>query len=246
MYKTLKSFSDAFYRRLCRAALFFLCVCAVFCAASPLNAVASQNVQFAQNVQPVQNGYESIVDGVAAAYVGKSVPGACVIIAEHGTVVFSKCYGYANLDTKQRIQSDTDFFEWGSITKTLVWVSALQLEEKGLLDLSADIRRYLPDKFLRNLRYDAPITMLNLMNHTAGFEEYLIDFRYLNKQPVKPLADVLSAHQPAQVFKPGSVSAYSNWGAALAGFIVERISGQSFDEYVNEHILRRSVYRMRS
>ena len=218
MYKTLRSLSDVF-RRLCRVAIFFLCLCAA-----------------AQDVQPVKSGYESIVDGVAASYVGKSVPGACIIIAEHGTAVFSKCYGYANLDTQQRILPDTDFFEWGSITKTLVWVSALQLEEKGLLDLNADIRRYLPDNFLRNLRYDAPITMLDLMNHTAGFEEYLIDFRYLNEQPVKPLADILSAHQPTQVFEPGSMSAYSNWGAALAGFIVERVSGQTFDEYVYELI----------
>ena len=218
MYKTLRSLSDVF-RRLCRVAIFFLCLCAA-----------------AQDVQPVKSGYESIVDGVAASYVGKSVPGACIIIAEHGTAVFSKCYGYANLDTQQRIRPDTDFFEWGSITKTLVWVSALQLEEKGLLDLNADIRRYLPENFLRNIRYDASITILDLMNHTAGFEEYLIDFRYLNEQPVKPLADILSAHQPAQVFEPGSVSAYSNWGAALAGFIVERVSGQSFDEYVSEHI----------
>lgn len=232
MYKTLRSLSNTF-RRLCRAAVFFLCLCAGFCTAASLYAAAAQN---AQDVQPVQNVYENIVDGVAASYVGKSVPGACIIIAEHGTAVFSKCYGYANLDTQQRIRPDTDFFEWGSITKTLVWVSALQLEEKGMLDLNADIRRYLPDNFLRNLRYDAPITMLDLMNHTAGFEEYLIDFRYLNEQPVKPLADILSAHQPAQVFEPGSVSAYSNWGAALAGFIVERISGQSFDEYVAEHI----------
>ena len=233
MYKTVWSFSDAFCRLLCRAAVFFLCLCAGFCTAAPLYAAAAQN---AQDVQPLQNGYENIVDGVAASYVGKNIPGACVIITEHGTVVFSKCYGYANLDSQQRIRPDTDFFEWGSITKTLVWVSALQLEEGGLLDLNADIRRYLPDNFLRNLRYDAPITMLDLMNHTAGFEEYLIDFRYLNEQPVKPLIDILSARQPAQVFEPGSVSAYSNWGAALAGFIVERVSGQSFDEYVAKHI----------
>ena len=233
MYKTVRSFSDAFCRLLCRAAVFFLCLCAGFCTAASLYAAAAQN---AQDVQPLQNGYENIVDGVAASYVGKSVSGACVIIAEHGTVVFSKCYGYANLDTQQRIRPDTDFFEWGSVTKTLVWVSALQLEEKGLLDLNADIRRYLPDKFLHNIRYDAPITMLDLMNHTAGFEEYLIDFRYLNEQPIKSLTAVLSARQPAQVFEPGSVSAYSNWGAALAGFIVERVSGQSFDEYVAKHI----------
>jgi|GEM_PF-508047 len=218
---------------LCHAAVFFLYLCAGFCTAASLYAAAAQNTQ---DVQPLQNGYENIVDGVAASYVGKNIPGACVIIAEHGTVVFSKCYGYANLDSQQRIRPDTDFFEWGSITKTLVWVSALQLEERDLLDLNADIRRYLPDNFLRNLRYDAPITMLDLMNHTAGFEEYLIDFRYLNEQPVKPLAQLLSARQPAQVFEPGSVSAYSNWGAALAGFIVERVSGQSFDEYVAKHI----------
>ncbi|MFC2601513.1 MAG: hypothetical protein ACFNX1_10175, partial [Treponema lecithinolyticum] len=112
MYKTLRSLSNTF-RRLCRAAVFFLCLCAGFCTAASLYAAAAQN---AQDIQPVQNGYENIVDGVAASCVGKSVPGACVIIAEHGTVVFSKCYGYANLGTQQRIRPDTDFFEWGSIT----------------------------------------------------------------------------------------------------------------------------------
>lgn len=76
------------------------------------------------------------------------------------------------------------------------------------------------------------------MNHTAGFEEQLINLRYFESDKEFTLAEVLSSHQPEQVFSPDKVSAYSNWGAALAAFIVERVSGQNYKEYVNEHILK--------
>lgn len=129
-------------------------------------------------------------------------------------------------------------FEGGSISKTFIWVSAMQLSEEGKIDLNADIRNYLPKGFLKNLHYDTPITMRHLMNHTAGFEEQLINLRYFERDKEFTLAEVLSSHQPEQVFSPGKVSAYSNWGAALAAFIVERASGQNYKEYVNEHILK--------
>ena len=114
----------------------------------------------------------------------------------------------------------------------------MQLSEEGKIDLNADIRNYLPKGFLKNLRYDTPVTMRHLMNHTAGFEEQLINLRYFESDKEFTLAEVLSSHQPEQVFPPGKVSAYSNWGAALAALIVERVSGQNYKEYINEHILK--------
>ena len=89
----------------------------------------------------------------------------------------------------------------------------MQLNEEGKIDLDADIRNYLPKGFLKNLHYDTPITMRHLMNHTAGFEEQLINLRYFESDKEFILAEVLSSHQPEQVFSPGKVSAYSNWGA---------------------------------
>lgn len=190
---------------------------------------------FASEAPPA---YECIIDQVAEAYVGKSVPGACVIISEHGEIVFSKAYGYADLENNIPMDPENTVFEWGSISKTFIWVSVMQLTEEGKIDLNADIRNYLPKDFLKNLHYHKPVTMLHLMNHTAGFEEQLINLRYFKKEQELPLAEVLSSHQPEQIFSPGEISAYSNWGAALAGFIVERVSGQNYKEYVNEHILK--------
>ena len=136
------------------------------------------------------------------------------------------------------MDTENTVFEWGSISKTFIWVSVMQLKEEGKIDLYADIRSYLPEGFLKNLHYDKPVTMLHLMNHTAGFEEQLLDLRYFENDEELPLSEVLSAYQPEQVFLPGEVSAYSNWGAALAAFVVERVSGQSYKEYVKEHILK--------
>ncbi len=182
--------------------------------------------------------YEAAVDKVADKYIGKTVPGACVIVSEHGEVVFSKAYGYADLENRLPMDTENTVFEWGSISKTFIWVSVMQLKEEGKIDLHADIRSYLPEGFLKNLHYDKPVTMLHLMNHTAGFEEQLLDLRYFENDEELPLSEVLSAYQPEQVFLPGEVSAYSNWGAALAAFVVERVSGQSYKEYVKEHILK--------
>ena len=125
--------------------------------------------------------YESMIDDVADAYVGKSVPGACVIVSEHGEIVFSKAYGYADLEKNIPMDFENTVFEWGSISKTFIWVSVMQLVEEGKIDLEEDIRNYLPKGFLKNLHYDKPVTMLNLMNHTAGFEDEIVNIRSFSK-----------------------------------------------------------------
>lgn len=79
-------------------------------------------------------------------------------------------HGFADKENELAVSEET-VFEWGSISKLLVWVSLMQLEERGLLDLKDDIRTYLPEGFFPALAYDTPITSLDLMHHTAGFEE---------------------------------------------------------------------------
>lgn len=205
-------------KKLC---VLFLCSMFVFlaCAGSAFGMKNSVNSASHELVNHVE--YGKAIDAVAGKHIGKSVPGACVIISEHGKIVCAKTYGYSDLEKEKPMNCEDLVFEWGSISKTFVWVCAMKLAEQGKLDLNEDIKRYLPKGFLKKLHYDKPITMLNLMNHTAGFEEQLIDLRYLNGDRERTLAHVLSEHQPEQVLAPGKISAYSNWGAALAGFIVE-------------------------
>lgn len=152
-------------------------------------------------------------------------------------ILFEKSYGCVDIENNV-VNDNNSVFEWGSCTKLLVWVSVMQLVEKGELDLEKDIRAYLPDGFLTKIRYDEPITLTNLMNHNAGWQEIVTDLFLKNESDVVELGEALQIIEPEQIHKPGTVVAYSNWGSALAGYIVERVSGQSFSDYVQEHIFK--------
>lgn len=137
------------------------------------------------------DAYEASANAVSEKYIGKTVPGACVVISEHDNSVFAKGYGFADLENNTAIDPETTVFEWGSISKTFVWVSVMQLVEDRKVDLETDIRTYLPDSFLKNLRFAEPVTLLHLMNHTAEFEEKLLDLRYYSASEEIPFKEVL-------------------------------------------------------
>jgi len=177
---------------------------------------------------------ESITD-YSQNYIGSTTAGASVAVLQNSEVVYSGNFGYADINKKVLIDEDT-LFEWGSATKLLVWVSVMQLVEQGKIDINEDIKKYLPDGFFTKLQYDNPITMLNLMNHNAGWEEHLTDLFYYNAKDVRSLKDTLEVFEPNQLFRPGEVVAYSNYGASVAAYIVECVSGMEFYEYVNEYI----------
>lgn len=133
------------------------------------------------------SGLEAFVDQYVDAYIGESTVGAAIIVVKDHEVVLSKGYGYADVQNKVAVSPENTIFEWGSISKLAVWTAVMQLAENNQLDLQADIRTCLPDHFLSKLKYDEPITMLNLMNHNAGFEEYMFDMAYQSPEEVHPL-----------------------------------------------------------
>ncbi|MBQ7308420.1 MAG: serine hydrolase [Clostridia bacterium] len=163
--------------------------------------------------------------------------GVAIAVFNDTQDLYVKYQGFANKENNILVDSNT-VFEWGSVTKLVVWVSAFQLAEQNKIDLNKDIKNYLPKNFLRKLKYDTPITMMNLMNHTAGFEEMIFNLEVYNENEIISLKDFLYKYQPNQVFKPGEVVAYSNWGAALAGYIVEYVSGLPFYEYAQQNIFK--------
>jgi len=153
-----------------------------------------------------------------------------------GDVLYTGYFG--NTDIENGIAADENrVYEWGSISKTFVWVSAMQLREQGMLDLDADIRTYLPEGFFQHLSFDEPITFMNLMNHNAGWQETVRPIETKDDNAVLPLKEALQACEPAQIHRPGEVTAYSNYGAALAGYVVECVSGKDYCDYVHENIL---------
>ena len=180
---------------------------------------------------------EAQIDAFSQSQVGKTTPGMAVVVVKDGEIIFLKGYGYQDIENKIPVDPKNTVFEFGSITKLLVWTSVMQLTEKGDLDLNEDIKNYLPKDFTDQLIYEYPITMLDLMHHTAGFEQQPFDWDPLSPEAaIAPLELTLLEHQPKQIFKPKEVIAYSNYGASLAGFVVEQISGQKFYDYVSEKI----------
>lgn len=179
---------------------------------------------------------EMFIDNYMEEYIGTTTAGAGVVVLKDGETVFSKGYGNADIENKDKINPNKTIFEWASVSKLVTWASVMQLVEQGKIDLKEDIRVYLPNEFLTKLKYDEPITMLHLMHHNAGFEEWIFDLGYADPNQVKSLEEGLKIAEPAQVYRPGEVVAYSNFSAALAGYIVESISGLPFEEYVDKNI----------
>ena len=113
----------------------------------------------------------------------------------------------------------------------------MQLVEQGKLNLEQDVRPFLPVEVVDKFVYDEPITMLNLMNHNAGFEDNIFDLAYPTLEGVEPLEKALIRTQPKQIYKPGEVTAYSNYSTSLAAYILEIVTGISFNDYLKKHIL---------
>lgn len=150
-------------------------------------------------------------------------------------VLLEKAYGYTNKEDNLKTDADS-VFEWGSCTKLITWSCIMQLAEQGKIDLNEDVRTYLPEGFFQKLKYDTPITVMNLLNHNAGWQEVVTDLFIADFEDVKSVEDALRYMEPEQIYEPGTRVAYSNWGTGLAGYIIERVSGQDYTEYVQEHI----------
>lgn len=164
------------------------------------------------------------------------IAGATVAVVQGDEIAFAKGYGYADLAAQVPVQADRTLFFIGSDGKLFTWTAVMQLVEQGKLDLHTDVNHYLD--FEIPATYPDPVTLHHLMTHTAGFEEEFNSLLLDDPLQILPLRDHLVRYMPSRVYPPGMVSAYSNYGTALAGYIVERVSGQSFETYMDEHLLQ--------
>ena len=163
-------------------------------------------------------------------------PSFAVAVVNREGLVYSGAFGYTDIENGIAATPDDSVYEWGSCSKTMIWVSVMQLWEQGRIDLDEDIRNYLPQGFFKKLTYDDPITMINLMNHDAGWSESTWAFQADDESKIMDLGESIEYAEPVQIYRPGEVSSYSNYGAAVAGYVVECITGQPYWEYVHENI----------
>ncbi len=181
---------------------------------------------------------EAFLDGFMPMQLEReNIAGAVVLVVKDGKVLFSRGYGYSDVEKKTPVSTGSTLFRPGSISKLFTWTAVMQLVEQNKLDLDRDINSYLDFKIPAT--YPQPITLRHLMTHTAGFEEQIKDLINSEGAPIATLREHLIAHMPQRVYPPGTIPAYSNYGASLAGYIVERVSGKPFNQYVSENIFTR-------
>jgi CubicO group peptidase (beta-lactamase class C family) len=179
---------------------------------------------------------EAFLDALIPAQLqNRDIAGAVVSVVKDGRVLLAKGYGYADFAAKKPVVADTTLFRPGSISKVFTAISVMQLVEQGKLDLDRDVNEYLDFAIPRT--YAEPVTLRRLLTHTAGFEETLKNLFVPSAREMRPLHDYLVAAMPVRIFPPGKVPSYSNYGLTLAGYIVERVSGEPFEKYVAVHIL---------
>jgi CubicO group peptidase (beta-lactamase class C family) len=161
------------------------------------------------------------------------IAGAVVVVVKDGKILTERGYGYSDVAKRTPVDPKLTLFRPGSVSKLFTWTAVMQLVEQGKLDLDADVNQYLDFKI--PAREGKPVTMRNLMQHTAGFEER--GKGTISEDPKAPgFEALLKQWLPKRVFAPGTTPAYSNYGASLAGYIVQRLSGASFDDYIDKHI----------
>jgi CubicO group peptidase (beta-lactamase class C family) len=176
----------------------------------------------------------TFLDGMVPYMIQRGdIAGGVVSVVKDGKLLFARGYGYADLEKRTPVSPETTLFRPGSTSKLFTWTAVMQQVEQGKLDLDHDVNDYLD--FTIPPRDGKPVTLRQLMTHTAGFEDTARGLLPRKPEDVN-LERYLKTHVPARIFAPGEIVAYSNYGCGLAGYIVQRVSGEGFDGYVQKHI----------
>jgi len=176
------------------------------------------------------------IDSVLNFYHEQGILSGTVLVAEAGKIIYQKGFGYANLDTKEKLQPKS-VFRLASVSKQFTAMCIMMLKEQGKLNYDDNFQKYLPE-----LKYEG-VTIRHLLWHTSGMPDY-IDFMsghysddewYLNDDVIK----IMGKHHPEKHFEPGEKYEYSNTGYLLLGSIIERASGVSYKEFLHKNIFDR-------
>ena len=179
----------------------------------------------------------AFLDGIVPYAIRRAnIAGAVVAVVSGGKLLLTKGYGYSSVKTRAPVIASRTLFRLGSVSKLFTWTAVMQLVQAGKINLNQNINTYLDFRFPR--KFGAPITMRDLMTHTPGFEDTISHLMVRRAAQLVPLRRYLIQHMPERIFPPGKITAYSNYGATVAGYIVQRLSGEPFDQYIERHIFR--------
>jgi CubicO group peptidase (beta-lactamase class C family) len=209
---------------------------AAFCIVAARPSQASPSVSAGTGHELTATDVEAWLDGLLTyGFKNGDIAGAVVVIVKDGKVLFQDGYGYADVEKKLPMDPERVMTRLGSTSKLFTWTAVMQLVAQGKLDVNRNVDDYLDFKV--SPAGGKPITLLDLMNHEGGFEEGLKDVLSMDPNAFQSTETYLKKHPRPLLFPPGTVPAYSNYGAALAGYIVQRISGEPYERYIDDHIL---------
>ena len=179
----------------------------------------------------------AFLDGLIPQQIEKAdIAGAVVAVVKDGKVLFEKGYGYSDAEKKTPVSPQDTLFRPGSISKTFTWTAVMQQVEQGKLNLDADVNQYLDFKVPQT--FGKPTTLRDIMTHRSGLEETIKDLFVGEEKELTPISKYLPSHLPKQIFAPGTIPAYSNYATTVAAYAVQRVSGQDFNDYLDEHFFK--------
>lgn len=201
----------------------------------PLNHEYTFASSIKEHMLTEQDVEEFVDDLVPTQLKEYNIAGASIAVVKDGEIIFTK--GYGSIDVEEKLKADSNtLFRVGSITKLFTWTALMQLIEQGKIDLDTDITTYIEDIKIPD-NYVEPITVRNLMTHTAGFEDKFSNLFMSKDRKTISIKEFLTNDKRKRIFAPGEMIAYSNYGALLAGCIIEEVAGMKYEEYIEENIL---------
>lgn len=215
----------------------------LFCSTQNVLSQQRQDASFVRNNIASQGPIdlkelEVFIDGIIASQLeAHDIPGATIAVVKDDELFFAKGYGYADLEKRRQVIANKTLFRVASISKLFTWTAVMQLVEQGKLDINTDVNKYLKEIQIPST-YPQPITLAHLLTHTSGFAEKWIGSVPRSADEIIPLGKYLLSNIPSRVRPPGELTSYGNFGAVLAGYIVEQIGGISFERYVEENIFK--------
>src|SRR5436190_624383 len=202
----------------------------------PAHSIAQQRTELShpKTLQELQQAMKEVLEN-------EHVPGAGVALVANGVVLWCGGIGDADIATKRAISCDTEF-RVGSISKTFVALALLKLQEEGRVNLYARLQDAAPEiPFKNNWEAMHPVRIVHLLEHTTGFNDMEPSEVYnLRDRYDFPLLGVFKRFKNPQTARwpPGTRMSYSNPGNAIAGYLIEKVTGKPFDQYIRETLLR--------
>ena len=162
-------------------------------------------------------------------------PGAVVIWVKGDSTLIKYSYGLANLEEEREIKFDETIFRVRSVSKPFASIGILQGVEHGILDLDSDINSYFENPLIKD-RFNQSVTLRHLLTHTPGFDDRFIGKSARTKEQALSLKESIETLLPRRFIEPGEIASYSNFGVALAGYLLEHVSGREFSGYMEEKV----------